>query len=91
MKQLLTYVTTSLLAFATATHAQAAAPDTLDRVGDRMDRRESILDHRADHSRDDSPDNRFVRWESRRDRTVNASPEHTSWWERRSWSKRRAK
>ena len=71
--------------------AQAASADHYrfkDRLEDRIDRRESILDERVDHGRWDVIEDRVDRWESRRDRAGKPSPRFISRWERRSWRKR---
>ncbi len=60
----------------------------LDRLEDRIDRRESIRDERVDHGRRDVIEDRVDRWESRRDRAGKPTPRFINAWERRSWKKR---
>ncbi len=83
--------TTTVIAAAltlTVLSQPAAAGPRWDRLEDRIDRRESILDERVDHGRRDVIEDRFDRIESRRDRAGKPSPRFISRWERRSWRKR---
>lgn len=68
--------------------ANAGPRQAWDRLEDRIDRRESILDERVDHGRRDVIEDRFDRIESRRDRAGKRSPRFISKWERKSWKRR---
>jgi len=71
-----------------ATFANADPHINLDRVEDRIDRRESIRDERVDHGPRDVFEDRIDRWESVADRNgIEATPridrhERRSWWRR---------
>ena len=78
----------TLFALGLATTADAGPRNAWDRLEDRIDRRESILDERVDHGRRDVIEDRIDRWESRRDRAGKKSPRFINRWESRSWRKR---
>ena len=81
--------TSALTLSALMTEPAAAGPRQVwDRIEDRIDRRESILDERVDHGRRDVIEDRLDRIESRRDRAGKPSPRWISAWERRSWRAR---
>lgn len=65
---------------------QAASPWSIwDRIEDRIDRRESILDERVDNGRRDVVEDRIDRVESRRDRADKSGSRLVNAHERRSW------
>ncbi|MDD9921536.1 MAG: hypothetical protein OXQ92_04530 [Boseongicola sp.] len=79
----------SIMACTTATlvvtAAEAGPRNWLDRVEDRIDRRESIIDERVDYGRRDVIEDRIDRRESVADRRGYEGPRFIDRWERRSW------
>ncbi len=65
--------------------ADAADGNLIDRIEDRIDRRESYIDRQTDYGRLDRIEDRLDRREDIRDRRGLDAPRPIDRWERRSW------
>ncbi|MEO1137850.1 MAG: hypothetical protein AAFW87_00200 [Pseudomonadota bacterium] len=86
MKPTLTLSVAALIAVGAAQSGHADTYNSrLDRLENRVDRRESIRDERVDLGRHDVIEDRIDRRESVRDRAGKPTPRVVNRWERRSW------